>query len=66
MHYGSLIPGYCFPQVKIGAFCAMDLRAVCEKGLLLLTITIPEMEVYKSSYLTKTYNFPLNFWFNTS
>lgn len=39
-----------FPQVKIGVICPAELRRICEKGLLLLAITIPEMEVnYKSS-----------------
>ncbi|XP_061352593.1 protein SHOOT GRAVITROPISM 6 isoform X2 [Gastrolobium bilobum] len=31
-------------EVKIGAVTPGELRAVCEKGLLLVTITIPEME----------------------
>lgn len=31
--------------MKIGTLCPAELRAICEKGLLLLTITIPEMEV---------------------
>ena len=31
--------------MKIGAVTPGELRAVCEKGLLLVTITIPEMEV---------------------
>jgi len=31
--------------MKIGAVTPSELRAVCEKGLLLVTITIPEMEV---------------------
>lgn len=31
--------------MKIGAVTPTELRAVCEKGLLLVTITIPEMEV---------------------
>ena len=35
----------CSSQVKIGAVCPTELRAICEKGLLLLTITIPEMEL---------------------
>ncbi|XP_024985036.1 protein SHOOT GRAVITROPISM 6 isoform X2 [Cynara cardunculus var. scolymus] len=31
-------------EVKIGAVRPTELRAICEKGLLLITITIPEME----------------------
>ncbi|KAK3013387.1 hypothetical protein RJ639_010056 [Escallonia herrerae] len=31
-------------EVKIGGVCPTELRAICEKSLLLLTITIPEME----------------------
>ncbi|XP_022634964.1 protein SHOOT GRAVITROPISM 6 isoform X6 [Vigna radiata var. radiata] len=31
-------------EMKIGAVTPSELRAVCEKGLLLVTITIPEME----------------------
>lgn len=31
--------------MKIGAVTPGELRTVCEKGLLLVTITIPEMEV---------------------
>ncbi|KDP29202.1 hypothetical protein JCGZ_16591 [Jatropha curcas] len=31
-------------KVKSGRFCPIELRAICEKGLLLITITIPEME----------------------
>lgn len=41
-----LITDY-FSQVKIEAVCPLELRSICEKGLLLLTITIPEMEVYQ-------------------
>lgn len=32
-------------QMKISLAGLSELRAVCEKGLLLLAITIPEMEV---------------------
>jgi hypothetical protein len=32
-------------QMKMSLAGLSDLRAVCEKGLLLLAITIPEMEV---------------------
>ncbi|KVH90493.1 Armadillo-like helical, partial [Cynara cardunculus var. scolymus] len=35
---------HCSLQVKIGAVRPTELRAICEKGLLLITITIPEME----------------------
>lgn len=31
--------------MKLGRFCPIELRTICEKGLLLITITIPEMEV---------------------
>ncbi|XP_015574858.1 protein SHOOT GRAVITROPISM 6 isoform X1 [Ricinus communis] len=31
-------------KVKLRSFCPIELRGICEKGLLLLTITIPEME----------------------
>ncbi|XP_061964637.1 protein SHOOT GRAVITROPISM 6 isoform X5 [Populus nigra] len=40
-------------KVRIGAFCPTKLRAVCEKGLLLLTITIPEMEHILWPFLLK-------------
>ncbi|KAJ6381693.1 hypothetical protein OIU77_030380 [Salix suchowensis] len=40
-------------KVSIGAFCPIKLRAVCEKGLLLLTITIPEMEHILWPFLLK-------------
>lgn len=36
-----------FSQVKIEGVCPIELRSICEKGLLLLTITVPEMEVYQ-------------------
>ncbi|KAF7147161.1 hypothetical protein RHSIM_Rhsim03G0088500 [Rhododendron simsii] len=32
-------------EVKIGMVCPIELREICEKGLLLVTITVPEMEV---------------------
>ncbi|KAE9465484.1 hypothetical protein C3L33_02600, partial [Rhododendron williamsianum] len=31
-------------EVKIGVVCPIELREICEKGLLLVTITVPEME----------------------
>ncbi|KAL5546037.1 hypothetical protein UlMin_005724 [Ulmus minor] len=40
-------------EVKIGAVCPIELRAICEKGLLLLTITIPEMEHILWPFLLK-------------
>ncbi|POO01805.1 Coatomer beta subunit [Trema orientale] len=40
-------------EVKIGAVCLIELRAICEKGLLLLTITIPEMEHILWPFLLK-------------
>ncbi|CAN1134865.1 Protein SHOOT GRAVITROPISM 6 [Linum perenne] len=42
-----------FRQMKIGFFSVGELRAVCEKGLLLLTITIPEMEHILWPFLLK-------------
>ncbi|KAJ8438697.1 hypothetical protein Cgig2_011880 [Carnegiea gigantea] len=32
-------------EVKTGTISVTELRSICEKGLLLLTITIPEMEI---------------------
>ncbi|XP_022767243.1 protein SHOOT GRAVITROPISM 6-like isoform X13 [Durio zibethinus] len=40
-------------QVKIGSICPTELRTICEKGLLLLTITIPEMEHILWPFLLK-------------
>ncbi|GLT92277.1 hypothetical protein SLE2022_101210 [Rubroshorea leprosula] len=40
-------------KVKIGSICPTELRAICEKGLLLLTITIPEMEHILWPFLLK-------------
>ncbi|XP_034223743.1 protein SHOOT GRAVITROPISM 6 isoform X1 [Prunus dulcis] len=40
-------------EVKIGTLCPAELRAICEKGLLLLTITIPEMEHILWPFLLK-------------
>ncbi|KAB2630954.1 protein SHOOT GRAVITROPISM 6 [Pyrus ussuriensis x Pyrus communis] len=40
-------------EVKIGPICPTELRAICEKGLLLLTITIPEMEHILWPFLLK-------------
>ncbi|XP_024022984.1 protein SHOOT GRAVITROPISM 6 [Morus notabilis] len=40
-------------EVKTGAICVTELRAICEKGLLLLTITIPEMEHILWPFLLK-------------
>ncbi|KAG2686383.1 hypothetical protein I3760_09G003000 [Carya illinoinensis] len=40
-------------RVKIGAVFLTELRAICEKGLLLLTITIPEMEHILWPFLLK-------------
>ncbi|XP_071910612.1 protein SHOOT GRAVITROPISM 6 isoform X6 [Coffea arabica] len=48
---------YAFPykklEVKAGAFSPTELRAICEKGLLLITITIPEMELVLWPFLLK-------------
>uniref|UniRef100_A0A5B6ZUL3 Uncharacterized protein n=1 Tax=Davidia involucrata TaxID=16924 RepID=A0A5B6ZUL3_DAVIN len=44
---------WCSPQVKIGVVCPTELQAICEKGLLLLTITIPEMEHILWPFLLK-------------
>ncbi|KAK8557004.1 hypothetical protein V6N13_035111 [Hibiscus sabdariffa] len=40
-------------QVKVRSVCPAELRAICEKGLLLLTITIPEMEHVLWPFLLK-------------
>ncbi|TQE07856.1 hypothetical protein C1H46_006505 [Malus baccata] len=40
-------------EVKIGTICPTELRVICEKGLLLLTITIPEMEHILWPFLLK-------------
>lgn len=40
-------------EVKIGAVRPAELRTVCEKGLLLLAITIPEMEYILWPFLLK-------------
>ncbi|WJZ93744.1 hypothetical protein VitviT2T_012661 [Vitis vinifera] len=40
-------------EVKSGAVCLTELRSICEKGLLLLTITIPEMEHILWPFLLK-------------
>ncbi|CAJ2632513.1 unnamed protein product [Trifolium pratense] len=40
-------------EMKIGAVTPGELRAVCEKGLLLVTITIPEMEHILWPFLLK-------------
>ncbi|KHG30714.1 HEAT repeat-containing 7A [Gossypium arboreum] len=40
-------------QAKVGLICPTELRAICEKGLLLLTITIPEMEHVLWPFLLK-------------
>ncbi|XP_052174886.1 LOW QUALITY PROTEIN: protein SHOOT GRAVITROPISM 6-like [Diospyros lotus] len=48
---------YAFPhrryELKIGALCPIELRSICEKGLLLVTITIPEMEHILWPFLLK-------------
>ncbi|KAL6496288.1 Protein SHOOT GRAVITROPISM 6 [Orobanche gracilis] len=41
------------PEVNIGGVCPTDLRDVCEKGLLLITVTIPEMEHVLWPFLLK-------------
>ncbi|KAL1082918.1 hypothetical protein V6Z11_D09G165000 [Gossypium hirsutum] len=40
-------------EAKVGLICPTELRAICEKGLLLLTITIPEMEHVLWPFLLK-------------
>ncbi|GMH09863.1 hypothetical protein Nepgr_011704 [Nepenthes gracilis] len=40
-------------EVKFGAVTLSELRSICEKGLLLLTITIPEMEHILWPFLLK-------------
>lgn len=37
-------------QVKAGAVCPGELQIICEKGLLLITVTVPEMEVFYGVY----------------
>ncbi|CAI0469322.1 unnamed protein product [Linum tenue] len=49
----SKLTQFSFPQMKMGYFSLGELRAVCEKGLLLLTITIPEMEHILWPFLLK-------------
>lgn len=34
--------------MRTGAVCPVELRRICEKGLLLITVTVPEMEVFNS------------------
>ncbi|KAL9150059.1 hypothetical protein ABFS82_12G145000 [Erythranthe guttata] len=51
--------GYFYPfqhkksEVNIGGVCPTDLREICEKGLLLITVTIPEMEHVLWPFLLK-------------
>ncbi|XP_058207900.1 protein SHOOT GRAVITROPISM 6 isoform X3 [Rhododendron vialii] len=40
-------------EVKIGMVCPIELREICEKGLLLVTITVPEMEHVLWPFLLK-------------
>ncbi|XP_048320811.1 protein SHOOT GRAVITROPISM 6 isoform X2 [Ziziphus jujuba] len=40
-------------EVKIEGVCPIELRSICEKGLLLLTITVPEMEHVLWPFLLK-------------
>ncbi|KAL2487315.1 Protein SHOOT GRAVITROPISM 6 [Abeliophyllum distichum] len=40
-------------KAKIGTICPTDLQAICEKGLLLITVTIPEMEHVLWPFLLK-------------
>ncbi|GER36839.1 ARM repeat superfamily protein [Striga asiatica] len=40
-------------MVNVGGICPTDLREVCEKGLLLITVTIPEMEHVLWPFLLK-------------
>ncbi|KAK4392143.1 protein SHOOT GRAVITROPISM 6 [Sesamum angolense] len=40
-------------EVKIGGVCPTELRDICEKGLLLITVTIPEMEHVLWPFLMK-------------
>lgn len=42
-------------QAKVGKVSVAELRSVCEKGLLLLTITIPEMEVYRFLFVNQRF-----------
>ncbi|KAK6126257.1 hypothetical protein DH2020_040002 [Rehmannia glutinosa] len=40
-------------EVNVGGVCPTDLRDICEKGLLLITVTIPEMEHVLWPFLLK-------------
>ncbi|KAL8508732.1 hypothetical protein ACS0TY_016088 [Phlomoides rotata] len=44
---------YRKPEVKLGGVSPTDLRETCEKGLLLITVTIPEMEHVLWPFLLK-------------
>ncbi|KAI3447537.1 hypothetical protein Pfo_004202 [Paulownia fortunei] len=51
---GSFYPFlYKKSEVNIGGVCPTDLREICEKGLLLITVTIPEMEHVLWPFLLK-------------
>ncbi|KAK1319529.1 hypothetical protein QJS10_CPB04g01815 [Acorus calamus] len=45
LHEESLGIRKALAEVKMGDVCPEELRAICEKGLILLAITIPEMEM---------------------
>ncbi|XP_074269139.1 protein SHOOT GRAVITROPISM 6 isoform X2 [Silene latifolia] len=53
MFSGSYLPLSSRREVRIGMVGMMELRSTCEKGLLLLTITIPEMEHILWPFLLK-------------
>ncbi|CAI9097916.1 OLC1v1034435C1 [Oldenlandia corymbosa var. corymbosa] len=40
-------------EMRAGGFSPRELRAICEKGLLLITVTIPEMELVLWPFLLK-------------
>ncbi|KAI5680712.1 hypothetical protein M9H77_01939 [Catharanthus roseus] len=40
-------------EVRTGAVCPVELRRICEKGLLLITVTVPEMELVLWPFLLK-------------
>jgi hypothetical protein len=54
-HLGAVYHPFHYKRTekKIGMVCPTELRAVCEKGLLLITITIPEMEHILWPFLLK-------------
>lgn len=46
VHISFIAKSFRSTQFKAGAVTPTELRGICEKGLLLITVTVPEMEVY--------------------